>query len=67
MIERAAIVAEGADATAIIRWILAHAGEPEATVPTAPARGLHGARPSGGAGTDGGPPRRYVLPVGALN
>jgi hypothetical protein len=67
VIERAAIVAEGADATAIIRWILAHAGQPETTVPTAPTRGLHGARLSGGAGTEGGPPRRYVLPVGALS
>ena len=66
VIERAAIVAEGADATAIIRWILAHAGQPETTVPTAPTRGLHGARLSGGAGTESGPPRRYVLPVGAL-
>jgi hypothetical protein len=66
VIERAAIVAEGADATAIIRWILAHAGEPEPTGPTASPRGLHGARLSGGAGAEGGPPRRYVLPVGAL-
>jgi hypothetical protein len=67
VIERAAIVAEGADSTAIIRWILAHAGEPEATVPRASSGGLHGARMSGGAGTEGGPPRRYVLPVGALS
>jgi hypothetical protein len=66
VIERAAIVAEGADATAIIRWILAHAGQPETSVPRASSGGLHGARLSRGAGAEGGPPSRYVLPVGAL-
>ena len=30
MIERAAILAEGADADAIVAWVLAHDGEPEA-------------------------------------
>jgi hypothetical protein len=66
VIERAAIVAEGADATAIVAWILAHAGHPEAIVPRAPTRGLHGARLSGGSGAESAVPRRYVLPVGAL-
>jgi hypothetical protein len=67
VIERAAILAEGADSTAILRWILAHAGQPEAAVPERPTRGLHGARLSAGPGSEGGPPRRYVLPAGALN
>jgi hypothetical protein len=66
VIERAAILAEGADATAIVRWILAHAGRPEPTVTGASSRGLHGARLSGAAGAEGAPPRRYVLPAGAL-
>ena len=66
VIERAAIVAEGADSMAIIKWILAHAGTPEATVAATPTGGLHGARKSGGAAMAGGPPRRYVLPVGAV-
>jgi hypothetical protein len=66
VIERAAILAEGADATAIVAWILAHAGQPEAIVPRASTRGLHGARLSGGPGAEGAIPRRYVLPVGAL-
>jgi hypothetical protein len=66
VIERAAIVAEGADAAAIVAWIIAHAGEPEAAVPRASARGLHGARLSGGPGATDDTPRRYVLPVGAL-
>jgi hypothetical protein len=66
VIERAAIVAEGADAAAIVAWIVAHAGAPEAAVPRAPARGLHSARLSGGSGASGDTPRRYVLPAGAL-
>jgi hypothetical protein len=66
VIERAAIVAEGADATAIVAWIVAHAGQPEAAVPLASPRGLHGARLSGGPGAASASPRRYVLPVGAL-
>jgi|SRR4051794_8722926 hypothetical protein len=63
VIERAAILAEGADAEAIIGWILSHSGRPEA-VPPAPARGLHGSRQSGG-GLEQHPPR-YVLPAGVL-
>src|SRR5918994_6600703 len=38
VIERAAILAEGSDAEAIIRWILSHSGRPEAITPPAPAR-----------------------------
>jgi hypothetical protein len=64
VIERAAIVAEGTNSDAIVRWILAHAGRPEAIEPPAATRGLHGARSSGGA--ERRPPRRYVLPAGAL-
>ena len=65
VIERAAIMAEGADSHAIIGWILSHGGRPEATAPPAPARGLHGGRLSGDAGRSA-PPPRYVLPAGAL-
>ena len=66
VIERAAILAEGADSDTIIRWILAHGGQPEATAPRAPAGGLHGARSDRGFAAAQGPPRRYVLPAGAL-
>jgi hypothetical protein len=66
VIERAAIVAEGADATAIVTWITAHGGQPEAVVPRASTRGLHGARLSGVPVAESANPRRYVLPVGAL-
>ncbi len=64
VIERAAIMAEGPDSGAIIRWILAHAGQPEETAAAAPGRGLHGARMSTG-GAQKHPPR-YVLPADAL-
>ena len=64
VIERAAIVAEGADSQTIVAWIVAHDGQPE-FVASAPARGgLHGGRPS--ADVFGGAPRRYVLPPGVL-
>jgi hypothetical protein len=66
VIERAAILAEGGDAAAIVAWIIAHAGEAEATVPRASPRGLHGARLGGDPAAAGDTPRRYVLPVGAL-
>ena len=65
VIERAAILAEGADAAAIVAWIIAHAGEAEATAPRPSSGGLHGARMSHGSGASVSP-RRYVLPVGAL-
>jgi hypothetical protein len=64
VIERAAILAEGADCSAVVAWITARAGRPEAAVVTSKGGGLHGGRlteiPSGR------PPARYVLPAGAL-
>jgi hypothetical protein len=62
VIERAAILAEGASSAAVLRWIVAHHGEPEAQAAPTPARGLHGDRSTA---TDR-PPSRYVLPPGAL-
>lgn len=62
VIERAAILAEGTDVDAVVGWILAHDGRPEARATASAGRGLHSARsihaPS--------PPARYVLPAGAL-
>ena len=66
VIEHAAILAEGAESHAIIRWILAHGGRPEAKAPQVPSRGLHGARSSAELGSTRGTPRRYVLPAGTL-
>ena len=65
VIERAAILAEGAHATAIIRWITDHAGQPEGPAPVT-GRGLHGARVDERRSVQGGTPLRYVLPARAL-
>lgn len=64
VIERAAILAEGADFTSVIGWIIAHAGVPE-EAPAPPSVGLHGNRLNrrGGARAE---PRRFVLPPGQL-
>ena len=66
VIERAAILAEGADSTAIIDWIIAHAGQPEEIAPPASTQGLHGLRSSRTVEAEQRPPRRYVLPAGVL-
>jgi hypothetical protein len=67
VIERAAIVADGADSAEVVAWILAHAGEPEVAAATSSKGGLHSARLSGPIGSEPRPPARYVLPAGALN
>jgi hypothetical protein len=67
VVERAAILAEGADFTEVVAWITAHDGEPEAAPVTASRGGLHGSRLSD---TSGEAPRnapRFVLPPGALD
>lgn len=64
VIERAAILASGADSAAVLTWIAAHAGEPEDLVPRGSGGGLHSART--GTGADPRTPLRYVLPPGAL-
>jgi hypothetical protein len=65
VIERAAIVAEGAESAAIIAWIIAHAGVPEERAAAEPRLGLHGSRLAGGGGSAPPAPRRYLLPAGA--
>jgi hypothetical protein len=67
VIERAAIVAEGADSSAVVAWILDHAGEPEAAADKSSKGGLHGPRVSEPIGSGPRAPARYVLPAGALN
>jgi hypothetical protein len=66
VVERAAILAEGADCTAVVEWITAHDGEPEAAIVTSKPGGLHGPRLSESSAPAGRPPARYVLPAGAL-
>jgi hypothetical protein len=65
VIERAAIMASGADSGAVMDWILAHSGTPDTTVQTARNHGLHGPRPSD-ATSASQKPTRFVLPAGTL-
>jgi hypothetical protein len=67
VIERATILAEGTDSTAILAWIDAHDGQPEELAAVAPGRGLHSARLSSVSRTGSAMPLRYVLPPGALS
>lgn len=67
VIERATILAEGADFPAVMDWITAHAGKPETTVSATRSEGLHGSRIAGGGATTPRAPSRYVLPAGALD
>ncbi len=64
VVEVAALLAAGGDYEAVIAWIVAHAGTPEAAA-AAPRRGLHGPRDDA-AGRAGSAPVRFVLPPGAL-
>lgn len=65
VIERAAILAAGADSVAIETWILDHAGRPERTLAT-PGAGLHAHRVVQ-ASESNGHSRRFLLPPGALD
>lgn len=67
VIERAAILAEGPDSTAVLGWIAAHAGEPEDVAPRRSGSGLHSARLPNGGGEGPRTPLRYVLPPGTLS
>jgi hypothetical protein len=66
VIERAAILAAGADSPAVIDWIIAHAGTPDSTVRAIRGRGLHGSRMNDDDTTTPRVPLRFVLPAGTL-
>ena len=66
VIERAAVLASGANSAAVLRWITDHDGAPEELAPVASGGGLHGARFQGGGAAPRNP-LRYVLPPGALS
>jgi hypothetical protein len=66
VIERAAILAEGADFASVIAWIADHDGQPEASVAALSTRGLHGSRLNNTGAEQSRPPVRYVLPAGTL-
>jgi hypothetical protein len=67
VIERAAIVAAGADFEAVMNWIVARGGEPEAVAETSTRHGLHGSRLHAGGGSGPRAASRFVLPAGALD
>jgi hypothetical protein len=66
VVERAALLAEGADFFAVMAWITAHGGTPETMQAAAPRAGLHSARLSAGDQTASETARRFVLPPGTL-
>ena len=65
VIERAAILAEGADCAAVVAWIIAHRGEPE-HAPSTTRGGLHSPRLGDSLAAEPRPPARYVLPADAF-
>ena len=65
MIERAAILADGADFSAVMDWISAHDGEPETAGRRSEPRPSRGA-PRPQRGLDLSTPLRFVLPAGTL-
>jgi hypothetical protein len=67
VIERAAVMAAGADSEALMAWILTHGGKPEAAEETSTRHGLHGSRLHPSGGSQPRVPSRFVLPAGALD
>ncbi len=66
VIERAAILAEGADFATVMAWIIDHDGHPEATVAAGSTHGLHGSRLTNAGTEQRRTPLRYLLPAGTL-
>jgi hypothetical protein len=64
VIERAAILAAGADFPAVMDWIVAHSGTPDTAVSATRSRGLHGSRISDSEASASRAPLRFVLPAG---
>jgi len=65
VVERAAILAEGADFTEVVEWIMDHAGRPDVPAAAASTGGLHGSR-NEPLRVDQRRALRYVLPADAL-
>jgi hypothetical protein len=64
VIERAAIIAEGANSPAILAWVVAHSGPAEAAASRTGGAGLHGSRMVNAGGAEPRNPMRFVLPAG---
>ena len=67
VIERVAILAEGADFDAVMQWILDRDGVAEAAVAKPASRGIHAMRYHDTEGDAPLPPARFILPPGALD
>jgi hypothetical protein len=65
VVERATLLAEGADFNAVLRWIDANGGEPESAASKPASRGLHSDRADARAA--GAAPLRFILPAAALS
>lgn len=65
VVERAAILAAGADSADVLDWIMDRAGQAE-MASTGRSDRLHGGRLAGTGRSDGAA-LRYVLPAGALD
>jgi hypothetical protein len=65
-IDRAAILAEGADCAAIEAWIVREGGRPHSDVVMPRGHGLHAERASTRSSSLSAAPSRYVLPASAL-
>ena len=66
-IERAAILAEGANCGEIEAWIVRNGGEPFVNAAVAPGSGLHADRINASAAPTGAAPTRYMLPAQSLS
>ena len=66
VVERAAILAEGADFAAVMAWIVARGGRPEEIECADPRGGLYGGRLHHGGAAGASLPLRFILPPGAL-
>jgi hypothetical protein len=66
VVERAAILAEGADFAAVMAWIVARGGRPEEIACADPSGGLHGARLHHAGLAQASVPLRFILPPDAL-
>ena len=66
VIERVAILAEGADFDAVMKWILDRDGVAEAAPAKPAARGIHAMRYHDTEGDAPPPPARFILPPGVL-
>lgn len=67
VVERAAVVAEGSGSDAVIKWMVAHGAEAEATPPPKARHGLHEAGWRAIDAAQPSAPSRYILPAGALD